>query len=367
MDQPQADYFVAIAKGMRQGANIILCSAEPGWYKAADEGDSFRTLSYAAWIAENAKDDSGKEKGLKIPLVLSGDSHHYAHYYGAGTHYITSGGGGAFLHGTLELATKIEANWLRDEKATLNLERCYPTQGESKQLLDGNKNFGVLNPGLTLALAILYLFYSFVLTTRPHWDVVLVEFFLLFGALWAYSRYQEGHSSLEIVGAAGLQALAHMLVIVGISFLAVLISNWLLNWVDWHWLGWLVYLSVFVFTLGRWAAGHIFGRTLLITCRRYGINNNDAFSAMKLDSYRNFLRLRIVGDTLTVFPIGLDKVPERHQWRENPKHKTDPFASVFISEPDIQPSLIEPPIEIRAQHAHSTSEVKTSSELPPSP
>jgi hypothetical protein len=28
MDQPQADYFVAIAREMPQGANIILCSAE---------------------------------------------------------------------------------------------------------------------------------------------------------------------------------------------------------------------------------------------------------------------------------------------------------------------------------------------------
>jgi hypothetical protein len=127
MDQPQADYFVAIAREMPQGANIILCSAEPGWYKAAEEGASFRTLTYAARIAENAKDEHGKKKDLKIPLVLSGDSHHYAHYFGEGTHYITSGGGGAFLHGTLELKPQIQAKWLRDDQATLELEACYPS------------------------------------------------------------------------------------------------------------------------------------------------------------------------------------------------------------------------------------------------
>ncbi len=103
MDQPQADYFVAIARDMPQGANVILCSAEPGWYKAETDGDSFRTLSYAARIAENAEDEHGAKKNLKIPLILSGNSHHYAHYAGAGAHYITSGGGGAFVHGTLEL------------------------------------------------------------------------------------------------------------------------------------------------------------------------------------------------------------------------------------------------------------------------
>ena len=98
MDQPQADYFVTIAEAMPQHANIILCSAEPGWYKAEARGDAFRTLSYASLIARNANRD------LRIPLVLSGDLHHYARYVAdTGTQYITSGGGGAFLHGTLEL------------------------------------------------------------------------------------------------------------------------------------------------------------------------------------------------------------------------------------------------------------------------
>jgi hypothetical protein len=79
-------------------------------------------LSYAAWIAENAKKD------LKIPLVLSGDSHHYARYSGADTQYITSGGGGAFLHGTLELQNSIKADWLRKKEAKLALDCCYPSR-----------------------------------------------------------------------------------------------------------------------------------------------------------------------------------------------------------------------------------------------
>ena len=31
IDQPQADYFKAIASRMDPGSKIILCSAEPGW------------------------------------------------------------------------------------------------------------------------------------------------------------------------------------------------------------------------------------------------------------------------------------------------------------------------------------------------
>ncbi len=115
IDQPQADYFVAVAKEMPQNASVILCSAEPGWYKV--DSDSYRTLSYAAWIAENAG------KSLRISLVLSGDTHHYARYSSDhGTHYVTSGGGGAFLHGTHQLPDEITADWLRYSKDKLSLQ-----------------------------------------------------------------------------------------------------------------------------------------------------------------------------------------------------------------------------------------------------
>lgn len=363
MDQPQADYFVAIAKGMPDGANIILCSAEPGWYKAAEEADSFRTLTYAARIAEHAKDEQGRKKDLKIPLVLSGDSHHYAHYIGAGTHYITSGGGGAFLHGTLELEPEIKAKWLNDEEAPLTRATCYPTKEESEKLLNGNMKFGVLNPGFPWALASLYLIYSFVLTSWPNWDIVLFEFVILAGGLWCYSRYQEGYYSEKLFLAAGGQALIHMLAIGIISFLACWINKNFLSWISWHWLFWLGYLSLFAFTLGRWAAGHIFGLSLLITCRLLNLNHNDAFSAMKLYSHRHFLRLRIIGDTVTVFPIKLEKVPDRAQWKYNPKHEREKCPSVFRPEPAMQAELIEDPIEIVAEHARSTKQMKTPSEV----
>ena len=37
MDQPQAESLFAIADGMPQGADIILCSAAPGWYTAEEK------------------------------------------------------------------------------------------------------------------------------------------------------------------------------------------------------------------------------------------------------------------------------------------------------------------------------------------
>jgi hypothetical protein len=86
---------------------------------------------------------------------------------------------------------------------------------------------------------------------------------------------------------------------------------------------------------------------------------------MKLDSHRHFLRLRILEDTITVFPVKIDRVPTRDEWREYPDRKNNPFSSVFVSAPAIKPELIEAPIVIRAHHAPSTTAVKTPSELPP--
>jgi hypothetical protein len=381
MDQPQADYFVAIAKAMPQGANIILCSAEPGWYKAAEESSSFRTLTYVSRIAEHAKDEHGNKKNLRIPLVLSGDSHHYARYVGGGAQYITSGGGGAFLAGTLELKPEIQARWLieehDDEPVTLKLcPTCYPTRAESERLIDGNRQFGARNPGLTWAWASLYLAYSFALTSLHtaalNWDVVLIEFLILAGGVWGYARYQERYSSLKIIAAAAAHAFAHMAVIVGISVLALGMNKWVLSPIltrlhlHWHWLFWLAYLGAFAFTLGRWAAGHIFGLYLLITCRKLDMNHRDAFSAMRLDSHRHFLRIRILGDTVTVFPIKLDKVPGRKGWRYNPKDERNRSPSVFSPAVAMEPELIEEPIEIRVDHeSTATSQVKVPGELPP--
>jgi len=94
------------------------------------------------------------------------------------------------------------------------------------------------------------------------------------------------------------------------------------------------------------------------------MNHNDAFSAMKLDSHRHFLRIRIEGDTLRVYSIKLDSVPTRDQWRENEQRNTDPSVSVFVPQPPMMPRLIEPPIDIQARLAPSTTAVRTPSELP---
>jgi hypothetical protein len=89
---------------------------------------------------------------------------------------------------------------------------------------------------------------------------------------------------------------------------------------------------------GAVIGGTIFGLYLLVTCRYFKMNHNDAFSAMRLDSYRNFLRLRIQGDTVTIYPLGLDRVPRREDWRINAKWKErDPTEPAYVPVTPLQP------------------------------
>ena len=122
--------------------------------------------------------------------------------------------------------------------------------------------------------------------------------------------------------------------------------------------------AVPTFVLGPWLAGKIYGLNLMLSCRFFDINHNDAFSAMKLDSYRHFLRIRVRGNEVAVYPIKLENVPAREHWRENKERNVDPLASLFVADPPLRPELIEEPVVVQVRTVASTTDVKTPGELP---
>lgn len=358
MDQPQADYFTAIAaaKEMKQNANIILCSAEPGWYSAESNSDSYKTLSYAALLAKKAN------KELRIPLVLSGDSHHYARYSGDGSQYITSGGGGAFLHGTLELKPEIDAEWLQSAKEKLLLEACYPSQEESRALLSGNFRFPSLNKEFSVFFAGHYIAGAFILTYLSRIDVAIFILLSLCAGIGGYSYYQENSLKKTILPAA-VHAVAHFLVIVGFSWLALWLNERFTSQVHWHWFAWLVALAIPGILIGSWIAGKIFGWSLELGCRYFDISHNDAFSAMRLNSHRHFLRIRLHNGEAIVYAIKAEKVPHRLEWLDNPAFRTNPGASRFAPPANLKAEFIEIPIKINAHESSSTTEIKNPDEV----
>ena len=94
----------------------------------------------------------------------------------------------------------------------------------------------------------------------------------------------------------------------------------------------------------------------------------DAFSALGVRGYKNFLRMRVEEDKLTIFPIGLDKVPGRKGWRAlEPGDDTSGHNPLMRPKRPLRPHLIEPPIEIGAPIVRAFLDEPAALSLSPSP
>lgn len=359
VDQPQKDYFETIAKAMKSGSKVILCGPEPGWlYTLQEKNKSLSVIDNIAWTAHRNKAD--------IPIVLSGDTHHYSRYSGNdGTQFITSGGGGAFLHPTHQLQSKVKLDrstqnreWLAGKVSTLSLtsavdgnhgengkESCYPSKAESLNLLKGNFKFRQLNSEFCKLLGVLY-FLSAGLTIGLNPDSFILVPVIFYLGFWAYTKRQEGNTS-KVKWVSAVNAIIHST----LAMLAALIF-WHMNSMIpdlWGWriprlLIWLVEMGF----VGTFLGGPLFGLYLYITSSSpaLNMNHNDAFSSMRLDSYKNFLRMRITESEVQIFPIGLTTVPQREEWKLN-KNKTPDDPSEYVPGTPLQPHLIEGPIIVR--------------------
>jgi hypothetical protein len=106
LDTSQVNYFEEVARQMGPRDNLIICLAEPSWMIAdlggIDEEENFFKISTIA-----------RKRGARIVAVVAGDWHNYNRYYAheLDVHFITSGGGGAFLHPTHVLKNNISVRW----------------------------------------------------------------------------------------------------------------------------------------------------------------------------------------------------------------------------------------------------------------
>ena len=97
--------------------------------------------------------------------------------------------------------------------------------------------------------------------------------------------------------------------------------------------------------VGGWIAGSlIMGLYLLISLNVFKRHTNEAFSSLKIPDWKSFLRLRIDREgTLTIFPIGIRRVPRR--WKElatsgsGPRYDADDPRGTA-------PELIEAPFDV---------------------
>jgi hypothetical protein len=84
----------------------------------------------------------------------------------------------------------------------------------------------------------------------------------------------------------------------------------------------------------------------LNTARRHG---NEALSALRIEDYKNFLRLHVHPGGLTVYPVGLRKVPRAWKVAEDRKPGEPWFVPACGA---LEPELIEEPITIPIAPQH---------------
>jgi hypothetical protein len=101
-----------------------------------------------------------------------------------------------------------------------------------------------------------------------------------------------------------------------------------------------------MFATGSLIGPFLMGVYLLVSLNVFGRHSNEAFSSLRIEDYKNFLRLHIGPDgALTIFPLGIERVPRR--WKATGATSAyDPQL-----EPDdprsTPPHLIEPPVVVR--------------------
>jgi hypothetical protein len=174
---------------------------------------------------------------------------------------------------------------------------------------------------------------------------------LLIGFCMGYISYQESRRPAFIRAMAALLALVHS----AAHFAAIWAATRLFTYLNTVWFGsdltpwlwWPLFILEMVIA-GTVIGGMIFGVSLLLGSGFAHIAHNDAFSAMRLNSYRHFLRIKIEGSKLTIFPIGLDRVPHRSGWRKASDAEIAQRNSIFQPKQPLRARLIEDPIVLDA-------------------
>jgi hypothetical protein len=367
IDQPQIDFFSHVAhKWMAPGSRLILCTGQPSW-AYIDPGNphsQFKNFSYLERLADLAG------RGHRLCAVLTGDSHHYSRYLEGDCHYLTAGGAGAFLHPTHHLKEK-QFQWDYPSPGS----RAVPGQKKYARYFrfarDAAGNPAVFPDQKTSRC----LAYRNVLFAAINWQYAAVAGCLWAAFIWllhAQAAYL-GSSLMAILGPLPLPPFAHTvydflslfivsplpsavmaLTIAGYYYLADYRPPWrfvvgLLHGVVQTLVGMLA-----ICILARWFAGEsdicliaavavvggivsatILGLYLLVSLNLFCRHWDEAFSSLRIQDYKNFLRLRIRQDgTLEIYPVGLSSVPR--------EPRSGPLCN-----PPLRPRLIEQPIQIR--------------------
>jgi hypothetical protein len=329
LDRPQLDYFAEAAADMRPGDRVILCVPQPSWVWTEFDRRSFDRVDQ--FIQEIVT-----PRGADVPLILTGDRHHYAHYaeIGGNRHLITAGGGGGYLSPTHNLPERITApprsalSHADSPPRDYQLAHTYPTKSRSWRY-----SFGILgrlpwlNKGFILFMGVLMLLATVSILEGAGPLVGAASLLVAAGIAFAHpsaGRRRLKHYALGI---------AHGGAQLGLAWLGAQALKSL------PWSG--VWAFVAYMPVAGLCATWLVGLYLLIA-NRVGVNANELFAGLSIVDSKCFLRMRVSAEGVTVYPIGLDR--SGRKWRADPDGK--PEASWIQPVKPLHPHLIEAPFTV---------------------
>ncbi|MEU6857811.1 metallophosphoesterase [Glycomyces sp. NPDC046736] len=330
LDQNQIEYFRKAAERMRPGDQVILCVPQPSWLWTEEDPRSFDRIDH--FIR-----DVVAARGARVPLILTGDRHHYAHYaeVDGSRHLVTAGGGGAYLSPTHTLPDDLTApkRSIPEPDARerqYRLTQTYPSKAKSLSYALGI--FGRLpwlNKGFVALMSVVSLIATVSILEGTGTFVAVAAVLLAAGVAFAHPG--EGSRTARHYMLGGVHGAAQ----VALAWAGAQVIRSLPNVEFWTYLAYLPVAGL----VGTWLVG-----LYLVVANRLGVNANELFAGMSVIDQKCFLRIRIDASGATVYPIGLDRAG-RH-WKADPQGgETDSW--IKPAEP-LRPRLIEP--GFAAQH-----------------
>lgn len=324
MDEPQVRYFQTVAREMPADARVILCVPEPQWiYQTVYP----RHAAYQTRTIEQLEHDI---LGRKASLYVTGDLHHYRrHALPDGTQKVIAGGGGAFLHPTHQPRVRQLADGSVEQV-------CYPDAATSRRLGWRNLLFPLINPRSAWVAATVYVLTAWLASSRLGATDLRSPGDALHSALIAALRepvygmwliafvaglmfFTDTHSRVYRVIGGAIHAIAHLLAAFLLAWLALRLTVAGLH------LGFgsapqLLLSGLAVFIGAAIAGPLLIGVYLFVSLQAFGRHANEAFSALRIQDYKHWLRFVIdaAGD-LTVHAIAIDRVGRRRRAASQPR------------------------------------------------
>jgi len=346
----QIDYFSNIANNLfKQGDRIILCSARPEWIWAEINKEQTKQ-SFAEIMDVLSVNDA------QVKVVLAGDIHHYNYYKSDANdiHFITAGGGGAFLHPTHHLPSILNADGKNESYPALKLMNSFPDKKTSSKLTTKNFFFPFLNWDFSLLIGCVYTLLAwffeaktvslgapmsqqFLAISKNQGQIseTIAQFFttipqspefafIVFLLYFGFVKFNLTKQKILSFSLGIAHAMAHFVPFIVAYFAASLAAYSVGAPLSGEFIPFIIFITV-TFVISSVLGGFVFGSYLGLALNWFGLHWNNAFSSLRIGDYCNFLRMQFNDDgKLTIYAIEIEKIGHTNRdgkWEPGSKPK----------------------------------------------